>query len=320
MTQFSRILCVVDPTQPVQPAMTRAAWLAKRSGATIDLLICYYHEYLSGERFLDSASLNEERDEIIEGYKEKLETMAEPLRDDGLTITTTAVWDHPLHEGIVRQASELEADVVFKDTHHHSALSRTLFTNTDWNLIRTCPVPLWLVTPRDVGPEPNIVAAIDPMNEHDKPAALDDQIMTISNNLTANVNGVVHAFHTFDPRIAISTATGNAYIPVSLPIHEIEAEVREKHQGRFTEITNYYGIPDDRAHLVAGLTHEELPALAKELDAAVVVMGAVARNRLKRLFIGATAERTLGHLPCDLLVIKPDWFHKSVKDQVSNVA
>ena len=139
MTPFSRILCVVDPTRPVQPAMTRAAWLAKRSGATIDLLICYYNEYLSGDRFLDSAALSEERDEIIKGYKEKLETMANPLRDDGLTMTTTAVWDHPLHEGIVRQAVELEADVVFKDTHHHSALSRTLFTNTDWNLIRTCP-------------------------------------------------------------------------------------------------------------------------------------------------------------------------------------
>ncbi len=320
MTPFSRILCVVDPTRPVQPAMTRAAWLAKRSGATIDLLICYYNEYLSGDRFLDSAALSEERDEIIKGYKEKLETMAKPLRDDGLKMTTTAVWDHPLHEGIVRQAVKLEADVVFKDTHHHSALSRTLFTNTDWNLIRTCPVPLWLVTPRDVRPEPNIVAAIDPMNEHEKPAALDDQIMTISNDLAANVDGVVHAFHTFDPRIAISTATANAYIPVSLPLHEIEQEVREKHQRRFTEMTDYYGIPDNHAHLVAGLTHEELPAVAKELDAAVVVMGAVARNRLKRLFIGATAERTLGHLPCDLLIIKPDWFHSSVEVHVSDVA
>jgi universal stress protein E len=37
-------------------------------------------------------------------------------------------------------------------------------------------------------------------------------------------------------------------------------------------------------------------------------MGAVSRNRWKRLFIGATAERTLEHLPCDLLIVKPDWF------------
>jgi universal stress protein E len=37
-------------------------------------------------------------------------------------------------------------------------------------------------------------------------------------------------------------------------------------------------------------------------------MGAISRNRWKRLFIGATAERTLDHLPCDLLIVKPDWF------------
>ena len=71
-------------------------------------------------------------------------------------------------------------------------------------------------------------------------------------------------------------------------------------------------IEKDHAHLVAGLTHEELPAIASKLDAAVVVMGAVARSSWKRLFIGATAERTLEDLPCDLLIIKPDWFQTPV--------
>ena len=53
--------------------------------------------------------------------------------------------------------------------------------------------------------------------------------------------------------------------------------------------------------------------VADRLDADVVVMGAVARNRWKRLFIGATAERTLEHLPCDLLIVKPDWFQTPVE-------
>jgi universal stress protein E len=53
--------------------------------------------------------------------------------------------------------------------------------------------------------------------------------------------------------------------------------------------------------------------MANKFDADVIVMGAVARNRLKRIFIGATAERTLEHLPCDLLIVKPDWFHTPVE-------
>jgi universal stress protein E len=128
-----------------------------------------------------------------------------------------------------------------------------------------------------------------------------------------DTGGEVHAFHAYDPRIAVATATANAYIPVSLPFDEIEQQMHEDHQKRFAEITNFHGIDDDKAHLVAGLTHEELPEIATKLGGDVVVMGAVARNYLKRLFIGATAERTLEHLPCDLLIIKPDWFQTPVE-------
>jgi universal stress protein E len=56
-----------------------------------------------------------------------------------------------------------------------------------------------------------------------------------------------------------------------------------------------------------------LPIIANPMKADVGVMGAVARNRWKRLFIGATAERTLEHVPCDVLIVKPDWFQTPVE-------
>lgn len=79
------------------------------------------------------------------------------------------------------------------------------------------------------------------------------------------------------------------------------------------ELTEFHGIDPARTHLLAGRTHEELPALAARLRASLVIMGAVARNRLKHVFIGATAERTLESLPCDLLIVKPDWFQSAVE-------
>jgi len=312
MKEISKILAVVDPTTKDQPAVSRAAWLAKKNGAELELLVCYYNEYLSGDRLFDSPSLEKARDEVIQSHEKHLEKLAEPLRDDGVVVKTTALWDHPLYEGIVRRAIESGSDLVVKDTHHHSAVARALLTNTDWNLIRTCPLPLWLVKARDFAATPVFVAAIDPMHQHDKPAALDDEILHISKALSAKVGGYLHAFHSYDPRIAVATATANAYIPVSLPFDEIEQQMHEDHQKRFNEITKFHKIEDDNAHLVAGLTHEELPLIAEQLKADVVVMGAVARNRWKRLFIGATAERTLEHLPCDLLIIKPDWFQTPV--------
>jgi universal stress protein E len=312
MNKISQILSVIDPTTDDQPAMRRAAWVAGNTGAELELLICYYNEYLSGDRIFDSRSLQDTRREVLAGYEQHLEALAKPLRQSGLTVRTRAVWDHPLSEGIVRHAAVLNADLVFKDAHHHSAISRALLTNTDWMLIRACASPLWLVKPGDLPEKPVILAAIDPMNEHDKPAALDDEILMLGKSLAQACSGEMHAFHSYDPRVAISTATANAYIPVSLPFDEIEKQMRQQHSKRFGEIIKYHEIAPDHAHLVAGLAHEELPALARELEALVVVMGAVARNPLERLFIGATAERTLGLLPCDMLIVKPAWFHTAV--------
>ena len=293
MHELSKILSVIDPTVKEQPGMHRAAWLASKTGAELELLVCYYNEYLSGDRLFYSPSLEKARNEVIGSHSKLLEELAEPLRKDGVTVKTSAVWDHPLYEGIVRHVVSTGADLVVKDTHHHSAVTRALLTNTDWNLIRTCPAPLWLVKPIDLEDEPVFIAAIDPMNEHDKPAALDDEILQTSKFIADKVGGQVHAFHSYDPRIAVATATANAYIPVSLPFDEIEQQMHEDHQKRFHEITSFHGIDDNKLHLVAGLTHEELPIVAEELKAAAVVMGAVSRNHWKRLFIGATAERTL---------------------------
>jgi universal stress protein E len=301
-------MCVIDIDVEEQHALQRGAWLARQMGASLELFICYYNEYLSDGRLTSYPSLENAQEDILNGLARRLESLAAPLRESGLEVNTTSTWDHPLFEGIVRHAIACDADMVFKDTHHHSALSRALLTNTDWNLIRTCPVPLWLVKPQDIPDKPIFIAAIDPLHEHDKPAALDDEILVVSKALAEATNAEIRAFHSYDPRIAVATATANAYIPVSLPFDEIEKQMHEQHEKRFNEVVTFHGIDASKAHLVAGVTHEELPEFSKSVEADVVVMGAVSRNRWKRLFIGATAERTLEHLPCDLLIVKPDWF------------
>ena len=313
MHAISRICSVIDPTSNKQPALDRAAWLANKLGADLDLFICYYNEYLAGDRLFDSPSLNKARHEIIACHKEHLEKLAKPLRRAGVIVRTAATWDHPLYEGIIRHAHATGADIVFKDTHHHSAFRRALLTNTDWNLIRACPVPLWLVKPHELADKPIFVAAVDPFHEHDKPAALDDKILVLSKALAEKSDGEIHAFHAYDPRVAMATATTDAYDPDSPPIDEIEIQMHDRHEKRFFELSKFYGLDPKHEHLIAGSTHEVLPILAQTMNADVIVMGAIARNRWKRLFIGATAERTLEHLPCDLVIVKPDWFRTPIE-------
>ncbi len=311
MRNVSRILVAVDPTSVEQPALARAADVAAAFGAVLELLICYHDEYLSGDRVIDGPSLRSARTDTIAAQKAKLEDLAKPLQARGMTVETSAIWRHPLFEGIVWHSVQSNADLVFKDTHHHDVLARSLFTNTDWSLIRTCPVPLWLVKRGVAMDSGAILAAIDPMHQHDKPAALDDRILETSAELAGKLGLDLHVFHSYDPRTAEATIVGNAYIPTSLPFREVEDAIRAQHANRLDELATYHGIAADHCHLIAGLAYQELPDLARSLPADLVVMGAVARNRLERLFIGATAEKTLEHLPCDLLVIKPEWFRSA---------
>jgi len=61
-----------------------------------------------------------------------------------------------------------------------------------------------------------------------------------------------------------------------------------------------------------GIVQDELAAVMRRLHAGVVVMGALSRAGLKRLFVGNTAERTLDWLTCDVLVVKPRNFRSGI--------
>ena len=61
-------------------------------------------------------------------------------------------------------------------------------------------------------------------------------------------------------------------------------------------------------HLVKGWPREEIPALAKDVEADLVVMGTVARTGVPGLIMGNTAETILNHLDCSVLAIKPPDF------------
>jgi len=177
MKRLDRILAVLDPTSTAQPALAKAVTLARRSGATLELFVCDFDPSLSGQPVFDTERLRQLREEFMTERLEYLEELADELRGEEIAVETHVHWENPLYRGIVRRVEESSPDLVVKDTHHHGALRRTLFTNTDWSLIRTCPVPLLLAKTPDWPARPKIVAALDPGHLGDKPAALDHDIL-----------------------------------------------------------------------------------------------------------------------------------------------
>jgi universal stress protein E len=310
MKRLDRILAVLDPTTESQPALAKAATLARRCDAALELFICDFDPSLSGQPFFDTDKLRHLREEFVSERLEYLEEAAEDLRAEGLEVETHVHWDNPSYRGIVRRVEESSPDLVVKDTHYHTVLRRTLFTNTDWSLIRTCPAPLLLAKPGDWPDRPRLLAALDPGHLGDKPAALDHDILEWSELIAARMGGELHAVHAFFPAalLAATTSMGGMPLVAGVTAAEVVEAERKRIAGVLGEIVASHEVAPARVHLEQGAAHEVLPRVAEQIGAALLVMGAVSRSRLQEVFLGSTAERVLDRIGCDVLVVKPPDF------------
>ena len=290
------ILVVVDlASTESQPVVERAAWLAQRCSADLELFAVVYDSGVNtGEGSKDAAS--DTRAEILALRRQQIDALADTLRARGLTVDADVAWGHPLGEEIVRKVVASAPWLVAKDTQYLNLVQRTLLTNTDWHLIRNCPVPLLLVKPRAVSARPLVLAALDPLHQHDKPAHLDDAIFKFAEALARDTGGALHVGHAFAMPMGLE-----------LPPHATEL-VASQHREAMASFLSTHEVPSANLHLLEGEADQCLKKLAEDQRADFVVMGAVSRRGLKRLFIGSTAERVLDRLPCDLVIIKPAGF------------
>lgn len=310
MWRLDRILAVVDPTSDVQPALDKARLLAQQSGATLELFVCDFDPSLSGTPLFDNARLRELREEFVTDRMEFLEDLADGIQGGGLVVETHVHWDNPVHRGVLRRVQESAPDLVVKDTHHHSAIRRTLLTNTDWNLIHSCPAPLLLAKPREWPGHPRILAALDPEHVGDQAAALDHRILEGAGLLAKLLEGELHAVHAFFPAALLAAVTGAGGAPFAAGANasEVIDRERERIRGVLAAVATAHAIPPGRVHLEQGSATDVLQVVARSLAVDVMVMGAVSRSRLQELFVGSTAELVLDRLPCDVLVVKPAEF------------
>jgi universal stress protein E len=298
---FERILVpIADPSDGINEAVRRARALARKTGARIELFNAIASAVSEG--ILHAKAEQFTRLEA-EQNRRWLERIANRLRREDIVVNTRVQTGIPVHEAILREVRLTRADLVVIQARKHNVLARLLLTQTDFELIRQCPVPLLIVKGRANWRSPRILAALDPFHINNKPRLLDNEIVDAARAIAAVVRGSVHVAHIYrsldsyipsvwigPPVLGAMPAQENAY----------KSEVRQ----RFTDALNRYRIAKGNAHLLCGDPAIELPILARSMRAALVVMGAVSRSSLKRIVIGNTAERVLDSLRCDVLVVK----------------
>lgn len=306
MSDVKSILVVVDPTAEQQPGLEKAATLARRYGARLELFACdtrISHEVRFAKHIASRSGQPFNAD-----LKPVLESLAARVRGRGIDVTIATRSADPLYAAVLEHARALGPDLIVKDTHHHPLIKRTLISNTDWQLIRGSRVPLLLTKPAAWRDQPVFIAAVDPLHPDDKPAALDQLILEWSRDLAQRLEGIVHIAHAYLPFMIYASPAGA--LPAMATAVSTEALMAEERRRRteLAKLARSYGVDERNIHLEIDSPAGLLPSLANEVRADLVVMGAISRSGLKRVFVGSTAEAVLETLPCDALIVKPPDF------------
>jgi universal stress protein E len=312
--QLRHILVAIGELQhPPKNTLQKAAALAKASGASVELFHAI-DEPDPGVSYPETATkeaVETHRAAIVSKNQARLERFAHDKSLRGMRLTCTAAWGHPTYDAIVRRALATHADLVIAATHGHRFGARLVLRNTDWELIRHCPVPLLLVKSPRPYRKPVVLAAVDPFHAYAQPEDLDVRLMDAASQFAQLLRGTTHLFHAYVPLIAIEPAAVS-----SAPLMVLPPEVEHAHAQQIERAVNRLaeraGIPRARRHIQMGGVVGEMCALTRRTHTSLVVMGAVSRSALSRLFIGNTAERVLDKLTCDVLIVKPRSFTAEV--------
>jgi universal stress protein E len=306
MSVTDHIVAIVEPDVHPAEVVARAAWLATIAKCDLELLLADPDIGALREGFFVSNEAREIADKISAAQQEMIEELGAIAEDAGVKVTTAVLDERPIADAIIERALQNRPRFVVKGTHYHSAAERAIFVDTDWQLVRACPAPLWLVKQQEIPAEPRIVAAVDPTHSHDKPAALDKIIVEAASALASATGGEVHLLHTYHRLTGVGREATRTFKPIELPLDALSQKIQAEHRERLDALAAAHGIDAEHTHQLPGDSKEILPMFARAEGANLVVMGALARWGLKRAVIGSTAEKVLDHLPCDILIVRPE--------------
>jgi universal stress protein E len=301
MDALRNILVLMEPGAEAQPSFNAALTLARRFDARLELLMVDYQDLHPAYFSTPSASAQEFHDSVLSAHRQVLARHERQAREFGVTAIGEALWGTPFHEVVLARVAATRPDLLVKHSVHHNRIERTLFTGSDWHLIRECPAPLLLVKDPTMLEGVSLLVCVDPLHAHDKPAALDRQLLRSAEVLAGPLSDEIHALHVFSIPAPV-TVIGDAYIAAAA-VPPLEATV-ESATAALHELGAAHGLPPGRVRVRVGHPAREILDEARRLGAGIVVMGAVSRGRLDRWFVGNTAESVLDRLPCNVWVEK----------------
>jgi nucleotide-binding universal stress UspA family protein len=284
MQAVRSILVVIDPEHSESLALKRAKLIAGVTQAQLHLLVC----------------------DPKHDHSAMLGVLKAALLADGYTVTTEQAWNQSLHETIVDVQQAEGCGLVIKQHFPDSALKRALLTPEDWKLLRQCPSPVLLVKTAGSWKDKVILAAVDVGNADGEHRHLHNTIIDHGYDIATLAKAHLHVISAH-PSPMLSSAD---------PTFQLSETIQARYREQCKSFQAEFDIDDEHLHIEEGPADVLIPFMAHKLQAAVTVIGTVARSGLSGVLIGNTAEVVLDAVESDVLVLKP----MEVADHLEEIA
>lgn len=306
MHQCRKLLYVSHGTTNNTEGLKQALSLARNNDAPLAILmLCpeFPKELPDYQKTYEEVMCKQMR-ESVEAIREALK-----LSHDAIAVTIEMMNDNTPAIKIIQHVLRHGHDMVIKEGVSRDAQGG--FKAVDMELLRKCPVPVWLCKPiahshQDI----QVAVAIDPEGADSVSRDLSMRLLERARALADGCSGVVHIVSCWDYEIEMYLRN-NSWIPTSdADVDQAILRAQTEHRAALEDIIKASGVDSGlyQTHHIRGHAAECIPEFVRTHPIDILVMGTVARSGIPGFLIGNTAEDIVQKLTCSLVALKPNGF------------
>lgn len=300
MLTVKRILCPIDFSACSDQALHTAVDLAKRFGASLELL----HVIQSSTYVMPLMPMGGPPLDYLRDLPERMRKQLDQLRDRVVpehAQVSSSVREGVIHTEIIQRAKETSSDLIVIGTHGHTGITHVLLGSVAERVVRLADCAVLTVGPDQKGASDANAAGskkiVCPIDFSAPSMYALDHAVTFARATGAEL----HITHVV-PLLAYAIASKE---PVDDPGFEarIRKDVGERLQALKTKLAD--ATLKVEVSTVDGVPYEGIQRVATEQKATMIVIGTHGHTGLDRFLLGSVAEKVVRTARVPVLAVRP---------------
>lgn len=305
MRKINNIIYIADTEEVDTFGLKRAIKIASENKSKLTVVDVLPIPPVSVERYLKNTTGSQLGNMFV---KQRLETLEKATKKQLGTNTKiklqVLLGIAPIE--IIKLVIKEKFDLLIKTANPETSINSVRFGSLDLQLLRKCPVPVWIIKSDQKKIAKRILVAINPDPENKESAELNEHILEFSQAIQKANNSELHVVHAWR-LYGESLLLRRDEVP-GQEISELLKEEEMEHINNVDKMLKEMSLNAKKVHIEHGKASDVILNTASKINADLVILGTVARTGLPGIFIGNTAEVVLESIKTSVLALKPEGF------------